>query len=273
MLDHVAEHIAKGDAVADARHRGKAEPCGFCGRSTETCENTLNGTKVSTNCRYQYSFKYKKALEKKRNVPRKCPVPMCTASPFTLNIEYHLRLVHPGLDPETIEVSDWVVEKQIARRARKTKSEKAEKVRRITIHVDKEAREGMGQATTTGDEGGDKYGTQRPSSEADEDWCPERRASDESDGSDTDSLSTMNCSSGGTSSTWSESSSDSSSSDSSAKVVVVTGHKKVYKKTTKQPRGQGKQVKSGKAPVAASVAQKRQAPERKSSRDSKRQRK
>ena len=270
MLDHVAEHIAKGDAVADARHRGKAEPCGFCGRSTGTCQTTLNGTKVSTNCPYRYSFKYKKALEKKRNVPRKCPVPMCTASPFTLNIEYHLRLVHPGLDPETIEVSDWVVEKQIAQRARKTKAEKAEKVRRITIHVDKEAREGMGQATTTGDEGGDKYGTQRPTSEADEDWCPKRRASDESDGSNTDSSSTTNSSSGGTSSTSSESSSDSSSSDSSAKVVVATGHKKVCKKTTKQPRGQGKQVKSGKAPVAASVAQKRQAPERKSSRDSKR---
>ena len=70
---------------------------------------------MSTNCPYRYSFKYKKALEKKRNVPRKCPVSMCTASPFTLNNEYHLRLVHPGLDPETIEVSDWVVEKQIAR--------------------------------------------------------------------------------------------------------------------------------------------------------------
>ena len=58
----------------------------------------------------------------------------------------------------------------------------------------------MGQATTTGDEGGDKYGTQRPTSEADEDWRLERRASDESDGSNTDSSSTTNSSSGGTSS-------------------------------------------------------------------------
>ena len=153
-LEHVAEHIAKVDAVADARHRGKAEPYGFCSRSTGTCETLLNGTKVSTNCPYRYSFKYKKPLEKKRNVPRKCPVPMCTASPFTLYIKYHLRLMHPGLDPETIEVSDRVVEKQNARRARKTKAEKGEKVQWITIHVDKEAKEGMGQATTTGDEGG-----------------------------------------------------------------------------------------------------------------------
>ena len=107
MFDHVAEHIAKGDTVVDARHRGKAEPCGFCGRSTGTSETTVNGTKVCTNCPYRYSFKYKKALQKKRNVPRKCPVPMCPASPFTLNIKYPLRLVHPGLDPETIEVSDW----------------------------------------------------------------------------------------------------------------------------------------------------------------------
>ena len=51
---------------------------------------TLNETKVCTNCPYRYSFKYKKALEKKRNVPRKCPVPMCLASPLTLNIQCHL---------------------------------------------------------------------------------------------------------------------------------------------------------------------------------------
>ena len=81
----------------------------FAGRSTGTCETTLNGTKVRTNCPYRYSFKYKKALEKKRNVPRKCLVPMCPASAFTSNIKYHLRLVHPGLDPETIEVSAWAV--------------------------------------------------------------------------------------------------------------------------------------------------------------------
>ena len=175
-------------------------------------------------------------------------------------------------DSETIEVTDWAVEKQIAQRARKTKAEKGEKVRLITIHVGKEAEEGMGQATTTGDEGGDKYGTQRRTSEADEDWRPERRASDESDRSDTDSSSTTNSSSGGKSSTSSESSSESSSSYCSAKVVVAT-HAKVYKKTGKQPRGQGQQAKSGKAPVAASVAQKRQAPERKSSSDSQRQQK
>ena len=126
-------------------------------------------------------------------------------------------------------------------------------MRRITIHVDKEAEEGTGQAATPGDEGGDKYGTQRPASEADEDWCPEHRKSDESDGSDTDRSSTTNSSSGGRSSTSSESSSKSGSSDSSAKVVVVTGHEKIYKKTAKQPRGQAKQAKSGKTAVAASL--------------------
>ena len=105
MLDHLTKHLAKDDAVADAHHRGQAEPCGFCSCSTGTCETTLNWTKVCTNCPYLYSFKCKKALEKKRNVPRKCPVPMCPASPFTLNIKCHTRLVHPGLDTETIEVS------------------------------------------------------------------------------------------------------------------------------------------------------------------------
>ena len=232
---------------------------------------TLNGN-VCTNCPYRYSFKYKKTLEKKRNVPRKCPVPMCPASPFTLNIQCHLQLVHPGLDPKTMEVSDWIVQKQIAWPARKTRAEKGEKVRWITIHVDKEAEEGTGQATTTGDEGGDKYGTQQLSSEADEDWRPKRRKSDGPDGSDTDSLSTTSSSSGGTSSTSSESSSESGSLDGNTKVVVATGHKKVYKKTAKQPRGQAKQAQSGKTALAASSAQQQQAPKRKSSSDSKRQR-
>ena len=191
-------------------------------------------------------------------------------NPFTLNIKCHLRLVHPGLDPKTIEVSDWIVEKQIARPAWTTKAEKGEKVWRITVHVDKEAQEGTAQATTTGDEGGDKYGTPRPASEADEDWRLERRKSNESDKSDTDSSSTTNSSSGGTSS---ESSSASGNLHSSTKVVVATGHKKVYKKTAKQPRGQAKQAKSGKTAVVASLAQQRQALERKSSSDSKRQRK
>ena len=262
MLGHVAEHILKADAAADARHRGKAEPCGISGRFSGICETALNGTKVCISCLYPYSFKYQMAMENKRNVPRNCPVPMCATSPFTLNIKSHLRLVHPGLDPETIEVSDWVVDKQIARCPWKTRAEKGEKVRRITIHAKKKAEEGMGQATTTGDEGGDKYSTQRCTSEADEDGRPERRASDESVGSDTDGSSTTNSSFGGTSSTSSESSSESSSSGSSAKVVVASGHKKVCKKTAKQPWGQGKKVKSGKAPVAALVAQKQQTPER-----------
>ena len=184
---------------------------------------TLNGMKVCTNCPYRYSLKYKKALEKKRNVPRKCPVPMCPASPFILNIPCHLQLVHSGLDPDTTEVSDGIVEKQIARPARNPKAEKGEKVRRIKIHVDKEAEKGTGQATTRGDEGGDNYGTQQPSSEAEEDWRPKRCKSDGSDGSDMDSFSTTNSSSGGTSSTSSEYSSESSRLDSSTKVVVATG--------------------------------------------------
>ena len=129
-------------------------------------ETTLHGTNVCTNCPYRNSFKYKKALEKKCNVPRKCLVLMCPASPFTLNIKCHLRLVHPGLDPETIEVSNWIVEKQGSRRSRMTKEEKGQKVRRITIHVDKEAEEGTGQGTTTGDEGVDNCGTQRRAIEA-----------------------------------------------------------------------------------------------------------
>ena len=102
MLAHMADHIAKREAMRDVRDDGHAEPCGFCGRSIRTYETTLNGTKVCTNCPYRYNFKYKKALEKKPNVPRKCPVPICLASPLTLNIPLHLQLVHLGLDPKQL---------------------------------------------------------------------------------------------------------------------------------------------------------------------------
>ena len=99
MLDHVAEHTAEADAVVDARQRGQAEPCGLYGRSTGTCETTLKGTTVSTNCPYRYSFKYKKAFEKKRDVPRNFPVSICAASPFTFNIKCHLRFHASHLGP------------------------------------------------------------------------------------------------------------------------------------------------------------------------------
>ena len=157
------------------------------------------------------------------------------ASPFTLNIKCCLRLVHPGLHLETIEVSDWIVETQIAQHARTTKAEKGEKVRRITVHVDKEAEEGTGPQPRVMKEGTNmahndlqvrpmKIGVQSIASPT----------------SSTGPTRTVRqrrilvvvgrpLSSG--------SSSESGSSDSSAKVVAATGHKKVYKKTAKQPRG------------------------------------
>ena len=182
MLDRVVDYIAIGDAMADAWHCGQAEACGFCGRSTRTCNTTLNVTKVCTNCPYRD----KKALERNCNVPWKCPIPMCPASPLTLNIQCHLQLLHRGLEPEPIDVGDWVVEKQIAWHAQKTKTERGQKVRWITIHVDKPAKEGTGHATSTRDEGGGKYRTQWcRASEPDENWRPERCKSHESDGCDT----------------------------------------------------------------------------------------
>ena len=131
-----------------------------------------------------------------------------------VHIEYPTPLAARAskLDPKTIGVGDWIVEKQSARYAQKTKAEKGEKVQRIIIHVDKQAEEGRGHATTTGDEGGDKYCTQQcPTCEADEDWRPECRKSDELDASDMDSSRTTNSGSGATSSSSSECSSESSS--------------------------------------------------------------
>ena len=205
---------------------------------------------------------------------------MCPASPLTLNIRLHLLFVHPSLDPKTIDVATWIVEKKSAQHVWKTHAEKRQKVQRITIHVEKQVEEGTGNATTTGDEGGDKYGAQRRSaSEADEEWCPEPRKSDESNGYNTDSSSTTISSRNVTSCSSSTSSSEGTCSDSSAKVGVATGHKKCTKRlTAKEARGQANQPGHGKtafvAAVAASstsTAQERQAPERKSRCKSKRQ--
>ena len=99
----------------------EAEPRSFCGWANGTCETTLHGAKLRTNCPYRYKFKYKKALEKNCSVPRNCPVPMCTVSPFTLKIRLHLQQAHPLFHASTMDMARWMVEKHGACCIRKPK--------------------------------------------------------------------------------------------------------------------------------------------------------
>ena len=105
------------------------------------------------------------------------------------------------------------------------------KEQRCGNHRNKEAEKGTGQATTTGDEQGDQNGTQRRRSEADGDWCPKGRKSNEIDGLHMDSSSTTHSSSGETSSTSSVFGSESGNSENIAKVVITTK----YERCTKRP--------------------------------------
>ena len=237
---------------------------------------------MRSSCPYRYNFKYKKAVEKKRNVPRSCPVPMCTSSPFTLNIRLHLQQAHPMFDASTWDMTTWTVEKQGARRIRKPKEKENRSAPRITVHVDEtKADEGGARSSTTCDEGGDMYGTQRRKADEEEDWNPEGPNSDGGDDSTSDGTATSSSGNGGTSSSsTSTSSSTSSTSDGDEQVVNASGRKKVYKKvapqaqrhTGKKTPGKGKSAAS-KATPSKAKGQKRQPEGASASSSAKRQRK
>ena len=113
MLHHVADHIRPGRPLINAKLVGRGEPCGFCGRSDGGCTTTLNKSRVHTNCQFFYNFKYKRALQKKKsNVPEPCPVPMCAAAPFPLDVGIHLQQAHGSLDASIVDLSSWVVAKE-----------------------------------------------------------------------------------------------------------------------------------------------------------------
>jgi hypothetical protein len=118
MLDHVALHVKAGDKLSDPAHLGGAEACGYCGRTIGICSTTLIRQTVNSNCMYKYSFKYKTAKQKRRNIPQPCPVHMCIATPFTLNIHHHLQAKHPGTALDDLDLRDWEVREQTPVRVR-----------------------------------------------------------------------------------------------------------------------------------------------------------
>ena len=90
MRNHVAVHLQKGEVVTDPRMHGEAEPCGFCGRTTGTITTSIVRKKISSACPCVVPVKHAVAMRKQKNMPRECPIPGCSATPWVLNIKTHL---------------------------------------------------------------------------------------------------------------------------------------------------------------------------------------
>ena len=95
--------------VTDPRMRGEAEPCGCCGCSTCTCTRSIVRKKISGTCPCVVTSKHAMAMHKQENMPRKCPIPGCSATPWVLNIKTHLARCHPTVAANTVDLTEWVV--------------------------------------------------------------------------------------------------------------------------------------------------------------------
>ena len=101
MLDYVAGHMEKDDTMVDPKWVGDADACAFCGATNGSCRTIVVKGKVVSDCTYKWHIKYKKALRAQHSVPRPCPLEMCTATPYVLDVRRHLLLKD--------EATDWVV--------------------------------------------------------------------------------------------------------------------------------------------------------------------
>ena len=52
------------------------------------------------------------AMRKHENMPRECPIPGCSATPWVLNIKTHLARCHPTVATNTVALTEWVVVSQ-----------------------------------------------------------------------------------------------------------------------------------------------------------------
>ena len=160
------------------------------------------------------------------NMPRECPIPACSATPWVLNIKTHLARCHPTVAPNTVDLTEWVV---VSRDDEKKKG-RAKKIPmvmkpQITLKVAK-----------VGDNESASF-SEASLCRSDWDWKPEEDASSVESVSSAD----HDSSSGNESSATSEdgnrssSSSSSSSSTSSSGVEVLPQKKAVPGKGTKRP--------------------------------------
>ena len=119
MRNHVVVHLQNRDVVTDPTTHGGAEPCGFCGRTTGTCTTSIVLKKISSTCSCVVPLKHAVAMRKQRtqrtnkeNMPRECPIPGCSATPWVLNIKTHVARCHPTVAPNTVDLTEWVIVSQ-----------------------------------------------------------------------------------------------------------------------------------------------------------------
>ena len=68
--------------------------------------------KISSTCPCVVPLKLAVAMRKQENMPRVCPIPGCSATPWVLNIKTHLARCNPTVPPNTVALTEWVVVSQ-----------------------------------------------------------------------------------------------------------------------------------------------------------------
>ena len=68
--------------------------------------------KITSTCPCVVPLKHAVAMRKQENMPRECPIPACSATPWDLNIKTHLARCHPTVAPNTVDLTEWVVVSQ-----------------------------------------------------------------------------------------------------------------------------------------------------------------
>ena len=131
-------HLQKVELVTDPRIRGEAERCGSCGCTTSTCTTSIVRKKIRSTCPCVIPLKLAMAMRKQENMPRECPIPGCSGTPWVLNIKTHLAWCHPTVAPNTIDWTEWVVVSQDDEK-RKGRAKKIPMVMKpkITLKVEK----------------------------------------------------------------------------------------------------------------------------------------
>ena len=244
MLDHVAGHMEKNDALVDPKWVGDADACAFCGATNGSCCTIVVKGKVVSDCTYKWHIKYKKALRAQRNVPRLCPVELCTATPCVLDVRKHLLFKHEATGLADVDLFDWVVNAPKKGRKGKHKRTFTRAIAPRVAIVLPDAKADPTATTTTiasGTEGGgDMYrGRARQQSDADPDWKVGEKATSESSSSESGSSSSSSTSSSSSSSSPSSANSSNGSSDNTV-VVSSKGRKKKFTKAPARKAGKRK---------------------------------
>ena len=104
--------MQNGDTIGATHLCGDAEPCGFCGSSNGSCVTIVVHKTMHSTYPFAFAFKLGKAQKNKENVPRACPVPLCAAAHWVLNIKQHLARCHATVPLDSIDLKDWKIAAQ-----------------------------------------------------------------------------------------------------------------------------------------------------------------